>query len=620
MCRMQTPGGDVGKCRTPNGSTKRFAEGIAVPHHPVLDAVMRELYYMKEFVKYDVTSTLFQFTAVFTVAARQNTSDVPLLGRAALTLWVWIFYTLAFIVPGQIFHIEEDRLNKPNRIMVRGDLTQGEAVKRWAGYIACYMLGSWLCGSLVLSVMWVLCALLHYCTGVLHNTYGYVWKNFLMATGYYILLTTAWRTAGAELHSRALTAILLLCLMVFVTMQTQDFRDVDGDRLTGRRTFPVVLGDVLYTITAAAIFGCAACWAGSMIDDGSTAASVHRAVFVVHSLVVGCGVLANWRIAKVYTLYCLWFVNMLVSLHFTNLEGTSNATFERRVAKADMAGTLILLATVVVQSLPKHAKKKFATGGVPGIVSTVVSWMLLDGHVADMKARSFDILLEEIVENISTLEAEGRSYGSLAEFKEDFWKTAMGSKHYESHAVFVDVGSRFFDGEFSSGTKVFLRNFFAWPRHLANIKNDSTTSRETIVKLVMAKTVTDAYAVCIATGNSDLLDVAKRMRFVRNIPIRADDPNVTIVSRQVREPFVGGEVCPFMKYVCDVQPHNVTLRFGLLVREKERLLEVVEREAGEPLFEDMSGSVMPLVECPFWQDEDYWLQKYPLERDVFRHD
>ena len=317
--------------------------------------VKEELYIAKEFIKYDVTATLCQFAAIFSVAATYA-PEGALLPKVLMLFLMWVPYTLAFTCPGQIFHIAEDAVNKPHRIMVRGYLNREQAMRRWFAYIVVYLVTSHHVGCGLKAAAWVLAGMLHYCTPVLRTEAGYVWKNALMSMGYYVLQTTAWTVAGAPQNGAVLSAVVLSCVVLFFTMQMQDLRDTEGDRLSGRKTFPVVVGDVAARRVSAFFLAVgAAVWLNVMIDVGGVCAMLDRVVFLVHSVVLVVGTFLGGREGRVYSLFCLWCMHLLFSFHFTDLShGPNTVDLQGQI---DLACLIAMICALGHLKAEKHMKE-----------------------------------------------------------------------------------------------------------------------------------------------------------------------------------------------------------------------------------------------------------------------
>ncbi|KAI1333996.1 UbiA prenyltransferase family-domain-containing protein [Xylariaceae sp. FL0016] len=139
--------------------------------------------------------------------------------------------------------IAEDRINKPWRPPASGKITQTQAdVMMYAMYpvvaIVALMLGS--VGSCILQTIF---AFWHEWNGARN---GFL-KSLQAASGLACLcagsLEIVTRCSVLAGEGKAATWLLLIAAAVTTTLHAQDFRDVEGDRATGRNTIPILLGD-----------------------------------------------------------------------------------------------------------------------------------------------------------------------------------------------------------------------------------------------------------------------------------------------------------------------------------------------------------------------------------------
>ncbi|KAH8788375.1 hypothetical protein F5883DRAFT_400579 [Diaporthe sp. PMI_573] len=171
--------------------------------------------------------------------------------RALTYIWLYVFH---FDLSNQKDpgSIEEDKLNKPWRAIPSGRLTI-EAAQKWYVVATCMLLtASLLLGGFPEAL----------CFMVETWVYDYVgasswWgKNIINALFY----TTGQlgTTRVAAMKSTTMSHVgyewcALLGLNTLLTVQIQDFRDQEGDKIRGRRTVPLVVGDGLSRVVTAVI-------------------------------------------------------------------------------------------------------------------------------------------------------------------------------------------------------------------------------------------------------------------------------------------------------------------------------------------------------------------------------
>jgi len=179
------------------------------------------------------------------------TQDPGMPGRTALPriplvlLWTWL-NLLPFNISNQRqpTAIKEDLANKPWRPLPSGRLTPRQATLLMLTFypmalaISLYLHGSRSCLALMALGWW-------YNDHEGAETWGT--RNFINAAGYLSFIYGAFEVAiGSQAHlsERACQWFLLIGLIIFSTVQVQDIPDQEGDGARGRKTLPLVIGDM----------------------------------------------------------------------------------------------------------------------------------------------------------------------------------------------------------------------------------------------------------------------------------------------------------------------------------------------------------------------------------------
>ncbi|KAJ3785733.1 UbiA prenyltransferase family-domain-containing protein [Lentinula aff. detonsa] len=167
-----------------------------------------------------------------------STPYIDLHSFLAALFWTWL-HLLQFCVSNQSLHIEEDKLNKPWR-PIPSSLIHISTTRqlRWLLLPAC------------------ICLSVHYritSAGVLlslafaaHNELGFgshwLLRNACNAWGYTMFNAGAVGIANPEVlkDGRLFHSFVYNGLVIFTTIHAQDFRDVEGDKIIGRQTLPIV--------------------------------------------------------------------------------------------------------------------------------------------------------------------------------------------------------------------------------------------------------------------------------------------------------------------------------------------------------------------------------------------
>lgn len=204
-----------------------------------LRTLVNELYLWFQVVKYDLAASTIPAN-IFMLAIWYTHSGVwqelPLIFLRGLVYF--FLYIFTFCLSNQLSGVEEDRLNKPDRPLIRGLVTYRGGRVRWAASMILYTLvGSWF-GVLRWTLLWQ-------ASTILHNRFGWAkhWftKNLIMFLGTFAQLAAAWELI-TPLNMAGWRWVLTMALGVFFLVGLQDLRDVAGDKKSDRRTLPIVYG------------------------------------------------------------------------------------------------------------------------------------------------------------------------------------------------------------------------------------------------------------------------------------------------------------------------------------------------------------------------------------------
>ncbi|KAI6100350.1 UbiA prenyltransferase family-domain-containing protein [Pisolithus sp. B1] len=201
-----------------------------------LRRIFSDLYTLFLFTQSDIRIALLPVT-LFSVAAAPLASPIRVLET---TFWIWL-HLLQCNVANQIKAPDEDEINKPSRPIPAGRITVEDATTLRRALVPICLLYSALYSvelmqislTLILFTMWY-----NERDGDKHSFS----KNFLTAVMYGISELGGTLVAGHDRTQVSPTGRIAAEVTVAVfasTLHAQDFKDADGDRSTGRRTFPI---------------------------------------------------------------------------------------------------------------------------------------------------------------------------------------------------------------------------------------------------------------------------------------------------------------------------------------------------------------------------------------------
>ncbi|KAG2102856.1 UbiA prenyltransferase family [Suillus discolor] len=178
--------------------------------------------------------------------------------------WLW-FHVFQFNVSNQSYSAHEDVLNKPWRPVPSGRISVKDArTLRWALMVFCLGLSSLFGSNVVItSVMATVFIIMN---DDLRLSDHPVFKNLCSTGGYVIVEFASLLILSREfaLDGTSIKALSCSTLVVLLTVQAQDFADVNGDRRSGRRTLPIIApeGSRIYMLCALPLisFALASVW------------------------------------------------------------------------------------------------------------------------------------------------------------------------------------------------------------------------------------------------------------------------------------------------------------------------------------------------------------------------
>ncbi|KAG1833960.1 UbiA prenyltransferase family-domain-containing protein [Suillus variegatus] len=202
-----------------------------------VDSIARHLETVSLFTENDVRTTLIPVTIfALSVVPKYDTTHAW-----HAPLWIW-FHLLQFNIANQIQDPEEDRKNKPSRPIPAGRISVDSAADmRWVMIPLCLLLSFWH-GTQALLASTVFAALTIW-YNELHGDKMGLSKNVLTAILGGCLEVGATVAAGPHnscIDKAGALAVTLSSTVFATTLHAQDFKDEEGDRLTGRLTLPTI--------------------------------------------------------------------------------------------------------------------------------------------------------------------------------------------------------------------------------------------------------------------------------------------------------------------------------------------------------------------------------------------
>lgn len=172
---------------------------------------------------------------------------------------------------------------------------------------------------------------------------------------------------------------------------------------------------------------------------------------------------------------------------------------------------------------------------------------------------------------------------------------------------------------YKKGLIYFISNIYKIPYILYDLHKNSKSSKELTLNFALLENLGKAFQIS-SIMNTSLETVIKKVRLLRNIPMLDRQTGKVFITRQVRHPLVGAEVCPYINYVNKCQFINVEFKYSILVVEDKITHYAYEYKCDIHnscvIYEDKNSIRKHLEEWDFWKEENYWKNKYPNEKEI----
>jgi len=283
-----------------------------------ISSLINELRLFHLFCRSNYDATLFAILCIVIPSTIcQLVDDIACLSifaRILRTLFGVALFIYQFDLSNQIHGVEEDRINKPNRPIPSNVISVDEAQRRWYSVSGGYILFGWFYGIHQYTLTW---QILSYLNNSLNFSKNWMWKNFCMGPGTFIIVSIHFMLMNGKMYLSDYETqwCTFLSLVVLLNVHLQDYRDVDGDRKTGRKTFPMLFPIHISRRITSAIHALTAFSTWLFVDNGTAIGQVYCYMHFILFMVMAYRILQERgrRYDHItYEVLCIWFCLSLV--------------------------------------------------------------------------------------------------------------------------------------------------------------------------------------------------------------------------------------------------------------------------------------------------------------------
>jgi hypothetical protein len=266
----------------------------------------------------------------------------------------------------------------------------------------------------------------------------------------------------------------------------------------------------------------------------------------------------------------------------------------------------------------KYKEKNKKTSSGMGFSLKLVSFIAGE-NISDFNKNDYKKYLDKIINNLHRFNKDKRVFNDINNFTEYFWKFLTNKNNYISHVFIIDIVIFFVNNNYKGGIKYIIVNLYRIPYILYDLYKNINSSKELFTNIALLETLIKAFQIS-SIMNTDLYTVIKRMRLIRNIPIVDKKSGKKMITRQVRFPMIGSEVCPYINYVNKCEFINVELKYSILVVEDNVTHHFYEYNCEFHdaciVYRNKNYIEKHLEDFDFWKDDDYWKIIYPEEKEI----
>jgi len=285
---------------------------------PMIYSLFHELRLFHLFCRSNYDATLFAILCIVVPSSIcQVIEDIEyynIVIRILRTLLGVALFIYQFDLSNQITGVEEDRINKPTRPIPSQIISVDQAQMRWYSVSGGYILFGWFYGILQYTLTW---QILSYLNNFKNWSKNWIWKNFCMGPGTFIIVSIHLLLMNGKMYlsDYEYQWCIFLSFVVFFNVHLQDYRDVDGDKKAGRKTFPMLFPIHISRRITSTVHAITACVSWYYVGNGTVIGHVFCCLHFILFMIMAYRVLEEKGRRYdhlTYEVLCVWFGVALV--------------------------------------------------------------------------------------------------------------------------------------------------------------------------------------------------------------------------------------------------------------------------------------------------------------------
>ncbi|CAF0762573.1 unnamed protein product [Adineta ricciae] len=226
-----------------------------------------------------------------------------------LSSFIYLYlYILQFNINNDIAGVEGDRIGKPWRPIPSNRISIERAWKLYFIVVIIYFLYSCYINHVFCCILWIVSTIILNFTSIQNTSVG---KNSMIAPATYAMVAVIWclvnNVSNILDHPHVLWNLIFNSVITAAVAVQQDMRDVEGDRVQGRRTYSVVMGSPQAEKFIAKIVLCALIcllFEGYLIEQKRLVSKI--TYMLLNCFLYGLMIVRNWYsydVRKTYEFY-----------------------------------------------------------------------------------------------------------------------------------------------------------------------------------------------------------------------------------------------------------------------------------------------------------------------------